>query len=258
MSKRKHISENSNYFLIASHSRIHRNVGLQKMPEGTWLLPLAKCLLPGKVSHNREYNTFFHNFGKVKNFVRTHPAGFYGPGDIYQDVMISAAPQTNSNRLVHGVIKLPLPKGSNLSNKTKLLNYQMQNLSVAQPGVKQGKVRLSQILKNRPGTYIGAFCRIANNITWKPKARVAELRTGKVFVPSNANLPRFLKEHGLNHAVQALRLERRARGPPATKENVRRHIDKYKPTKVSVLNNSNSNNNAYDVFKNNKKRRKTS
>jgi hypothetical protein len=241
-SKRKRIPENSNYFLIASHSRIHKNVGLKKIPEGTWLLPLAKCLLPGKVSHNREYSTFFNNFEKVKNFVRTHPAGFYGPGDIYQDVMISTTPLSKSNKLVHGVIKLPLPKGSNLSNKTKPRNYQTQNLSVARPGVKQGKVLLSEILKNRPGTYVGAFCRIANNIIWEPKLGSAELPSGKVFV-SNANLPRFLKEHGLNHAAQALRLELLARGPPVTKENVRRHIDKYKP-KVSVLNNVNSNSNS--------------
>ena len=168
-SKRKRIPENSNYFLIAAHSRIHKNVVLKKIPEGTWLLPLAKCLLPGKVSHNREYSTFFHNFEKVKNFVRTHPSGFYRPGDIYQDVMISTAPRNELNKLVHGVIKLPLPKGSKLSNKTKLFNYQMQNLSVAKPGVKQGKVFLSEILKNRPGMYVGAFCRVANNIIWEPK-----------------------------------------------------------------------------------------
>jgi hypothetical protein len=244
-SKRKSIPENSNYFLIAAHSRIHKNVGLKTIPEGTWLLPLAKCLLPAKVSHNREYSTFFHNFEKVKNFVRTHPAGFYGPGDIYQDVMISTKPRSNSNKLVHGVIKLPLPKGSKLSNKTKLLNnYQMQNLSVAKPDVKQGKVFLSEILKNRPGTYVGAFCRVANNIIWEPKLGTAELPSGKKFV-SNANLLEFLKKHGLKHAVQAFNLER-ARGPPVNKEIVRAHIDKYidkhKPPKVSGLHNVNSNN----------------
>jgi hypothetical protein len=238
MSKRKHISENSNYFLIASHSSINRNVEQKQIPPYTWYLPLAKCFLPGKVSHNREYSQFFNNIEKVKSFVREHPYGFYGPGDWYQDVMISAEPDNNKNRLVHGVIKLPIPTGSNLSNKTRSYNYQVQNLSVAPnvPRARQGQVRLSKIFEGRPGVYIGDFCRIANGFFLDPKIQRAVLgmgRNAKLYdnVPTN-NLSSFLRQHSnrfnLGHAVRALNVERKARGSPVAKRVVRAHIENHK------------------------------
>jgi len=269
MSKRKHISENSNYFLIASHSSINRNVQEKQMPPYTWYLPLAKCFLPGKASHNREYSKFFNNIEKVKSFVREHPYGFYGPGDTYQDVMISAEQDNNKNKLVHGVIKLPIPTGSNLSNKNGSYNYQVQNLSLTLPRVRQGRVRLSKIFEGRPGVYIGDFCRIANGFFLDPKIKRAVLgrgRNAKLYdnVPTN-NLSGFLRQHSnmfnLGHTVRALKVEHEARGSPVAKRVVRAHIENHKRnvprntlTNFNALLGSPSNNNNNSG----NKRRKTS
>jgi hypothetical protein len=261
-------SENANYYLIASHSSINRNVKRKIMPPNTWYLPLAKCFLPGKTSHNKEYSTFFNRMNLVKRFVRNHPAGFFGPGDPYQDVTISAQPTVSRmrNKLVHGVIKLPIPTGSNLSNKNKLnerkslYKYQLQNLSVANRK-KYGQVRLSQVFNRRPGVYIGDFCRVANGILYYPKTGKTVLGSGTNvrMVNINRNMNAFIRHHSkrynLSHAEEALNIER-VRGPPVKKSNIRKHINSLKersrpPTVVPKTSTGNTNYNALFALSNN-------
>jgi len=255
-------------YLIAGHSNITRNTPLTVVPKNTRLLLPTKCLHFGKASHNKLFSTFFHNEARVKKFFENNPAGFFKPGNVIQNVMIKA--QGPRNKLVHGVIKLPIPSGANLSNRNKVnekgkkYKYNVQPLSVT--GTNHvGNIRLSEILKGRPGNYIGDFCRIAQGVHYDPKRKVLFITNpnGTEFKFLNNNLrlknPKstgeiFTKYNGpinVSHVRKALELEL-ARGPPISKNQMLNFLKTLSP-KVP---NSNSNNNGNSVVNNNEYRLK--
>ena len=241
----------SNYYLISAHSEIPKFAKTFTLPKGVFLLPLAQCGKPGKPSHNRMYSRLFNNENSVKRFVRNHPAGMFSPGNQVQNVFITAKPRSNTplNTYVHGVLKLPLPKGANLTNRTKAVNYKFQALSLPYNNRFQGKIKLSDLIRNRPGVYIGDYCRVAQNLLYKPKNNKIILPNNSIMnlssrtnnTPLNNKFPNNLRRlrHGLiarankhptqvQHLLTALtqELQRKKGGVLPTKTEVRAFLNK--------------------------------
>jgi hypothetical protein len=246
------------YYLISGHSDILKHTRTFTLPNNVYLLPLAQCGKPGKPAHDKIYSKIFNNANYVKRFVKNHPAGIFSPGNEVQNVFISAKQSNNPlNKYVHGVLKLPLPKGANLTNKTKEANYKFQPLSVPFNSRFQGKIKLSNMVKNRPGVYIGDYCRLAQNINYKPKNNKIILKNKTVNlsehlknnIPHNnkftSNLKRLrhaLISHAGNystrHLLTALQLElqRKKGGVLPTKIEVRTFLNKLMRNKENSTN----------------------
>ena len=90
----------------------------------------------------------------IQRFANEHPAGLFTPGKPVQNFMVKFRPKSNKNTIVRGLIPLPLPKNANLGNSSKKINYKKVNVN--------GNIRLSNLVRNRPGVYIGMYDRNAN------------------------------------------------------------------------------------------------
>lgn len=150
------------YYLISANLNKTNNK-IFTLPNGVFLLPLSKPGSPLKMSHIKQlYNPIFSKkqgnskMFNIQRFPNEHPAGLFTPGKPVQNVMFRFSPKNNKNTIVRGLIPLPLPIGANLGNSSKNINYQkVKNVNV-------NGIRLSNLVKNRPGVYIGMYGRNAN------------------------------------------------------------------------------------------------
>ena len=213
-------------YVIAGHSIINKNTPTTVIPPDTYLLLHAKCLHFAKNTHNKMFSPILSNNKLLRNFFTQHPVGLFKPGNTVQNVTIQVRGNVRGNRsLVHGVIKLPLPKGANLSNKTKNVIYNIQPLSKG-GNTFQGNVKLSNVLRGRPGYYLGNFCRIATGVHYDPKGNMLAIGSGsnvQIVHLNNQSVRNFFKNYNgpnMNHVLAAFKHEK----PEVTKKKVQEFL----------------------------------